>query len=486
MNFLRHPAWLWLSKNDKYKLPPFDAATQARFDAGNLFESYAEKLFSDGLKLNKEGSNWYQNLLLQTEEAIFTGAKTILQARFLADDITCICDVIKFVGEKQIDLYEIKSSSSVNASHYPDLAFQTIVLEDCGYVIRNIAVIHVNKEYVRRGQIDTEKLTKVTDVTDKVKKRLNFTRENIKIAIKTAKQPEIPNMSPSLCGLSCTTNWLEIYKTINGIDKGDGSVYDIYSPSATLIGKLEAANITRIDDIPEDFAGLSEKQRWQIKALKQNKIFIDSNKIKQFLGKIEYPIYFLDYETLSSVIPYFDGHKPSRDVPFQYSLHTIDKPGAEVQHTGYLHKENSDPALPLSESLKQNIGVKGTILVWWESMEKGCNASLAEIAPEYKKFYEDLNTRIIDLIIPFFCYYYVDKRFNGSASIKDVLPVLVPELNHKNLDISEGLLAQRLWMDAVLDNNRPNEKEKILKDLWDYCKLDTLAMVEIYKILSRL
>ena len=42
MLFLRHPAWLWLKKNNPSKLPPVDAATQAIFDAGHAFEPCVE------------------------------------------------------------------------------------------------------------------------------------------------------------------------------------------------------------------------------------------------------------------------------------------------------------------------------------------------------------------------------------------------------------------------------------------------------------
>lgn len=87
---------------------------------------------------------------------------------------------------------------------------------------------------------------------------------------------------------------------------------------------------------------------------------------------------------------------------------------------------------------------------------------------------------------PFSKNWYVDSAFKGSASIKYVLPALIPELSHKNLDISEGATAQRLWMEAVLDGKRDDEKEKILDDLIEYCKLDTLAMVEIYNVLKDL
>ena len=60
MLFLRHPAWLWLKKLDKYKLPPVDASLQAMFDAGHEFESYVEKIYPDAIRL---GFNNYQEYL---------------------------------------------------------------------------------------------------------------------------------------------------------------------------------------------------------------------------------------------------------------------------------------------------------------------------------------------------------------------------------------------------------------------------------------
>jgi hypothetical protein len=89
-------------------------------------------------------------------------------------------------------------------------------------------------------------------------------------------------------------------------------------------------------------------------------------------------------------------------------------------------------------------------------------------------------------MIPFSQNWYVDADFCGSASIKKVLPVLVPSLSHKELDISDGSSAQRLWMEAVLDGKRPDEKDKILDDLIKYCGLDTFAMVEIFRKLQDL
>jgi len=51
MLFLRHPAWLWLKKFEKDKLPPIDANLQVMFDAGHEFEGYVEKLYPNAVRL---------------------------------------------------------------------------------------------------------------------------------------------------------------------------------------------------------------------------------------------------------------------------------------------------------------------------------------------------------------------------------------------------------------------------------------------------
>lgn len=253
---------------------------------------------------------------------------------------------------------------------------------------------------------------------------------------------------------------------------------------ADRVGQLEALGITRLIDIPADFA-LNSKQQLQVQATRQNKPILQPDKIAEFLGGFTYPLYFFDYETMSSLVPYFDGMRPYQQVPFQYSLHVLDAPGAELKHVEYLHRDNSNPAEALSKALKSHIGQTGSIITWNMSFETNCNTTLGELVPEYAAFYEQLNSRIVDLMVPFMNDWYVDKRFGGSASIKNVLPILVPELSYKALGIQEGTAASRLWMEAVLDGSRDGEKEQILGDLVEYCGLDTLAMVEIFKVLSK-
>jgi hypothetical protein len=442
MLFLRQPAWLWLKKNDPKKIPPIDENTQALFDSGHQFEPYAESQFPEGVTLGFSDYSEYLSLPQRTQDAIVRGDQVLFQPRFEWGGFTCICDIVCFVGYNEVDLYEIKASTSAKVEHEFDLAFQTAVLEGTGLKVRNIYVIHVNNQYVRSGPIEDDKITLTEDVTGKVRAKGELTAKYMPMALAVAQQPNMPDPSPALAKLGSKKDWLRIYENI----------------------------------VPQ------EPKVWP----EDTKPVIQQEQVKQFLGELKYPLYFLDYETLMSLVPYFDGHRPYQQVPFQYSLHILQSPDAELEWREYLHRDNSDPARPLTEQLIKDVGDAGTVLVWYEGFEKARNKELGDMLPEYKAAMDAINDRVIDLMLPFKNKWYDDPRCEGSASIKKVLPVLCPELSYKSLGIQEGGSAQRLWMEAVLDEKRADQKDKILADLLEYCKLDTLAMVEIYRKLVTL
>ena len=89
-----------------------------------------------------------------------------------------------------------------------------------------------------------------------------------------------------------------------------------------------------------------------------------------------------------------------------------------------------------------------------------------------------------DMMDPFRLGWYVDKDFFGSASIKKVMPVVVPELTYVGLTIQDGLAAQREWMDVILHSKNSTNRSQVLKDLRSYCTMDTLAMVRILDALN--
>lgn len=439
---LKQPAWLWVDKNDPTKIPPVDEATQAMLDAGHAFEPYVESLFPGGVTLGFSDADEYASLPLRTQQALDAGARVLFQPRFEWREFTCMPDIVSVIGGRAVHLYEIKSNTRVKPEHLEDLAFQKVLLEGNGFDVQNVSVIHVNNQYVRQGEVDPKGLTVIAEVTDEVNEIALRTPEYMQAALGAATQATMPDPNPALAKFGSKPEWMKVYN-------------NIFPPEARVW--------------PED-----------------TKPEINKAEIERFLGELQYPLYFFDYETMQGLVPYFDGQRPYQQVPFQYSLHIIHEPGGEVEHREYLHKDNTNPVPALAKQLVEDMGDAGSIVTWNMRFEKSVNEELGRMYPEYAEQITAINERVVDLMIPFKAKWYDDPRFEGSASIKKVLPVMCPELSYQDLGIHDGSSAQRLWMEAVLDETRADQKDQILADLTEYCKMDTWAMVRIWQELLKI
>ncbi len=481
--YLKHPAWLWLKKHNKNILPEPDATLQALFASGNRYEAYAEELFPKGITLGWNNFSEYQDLPQRTQKALSDGAATLFQGRFVYEDLTCIIDVLQRVDGNVFDLFEIKASTSAKTSHIPDLAFQVHVLRGAGLSIRRVGVVHVNRDYTRNGPLDIEALSTIEDVTEDVFEELETTPANVKAALKVMQLEAMPDPSPRHVARGAMNDWLEIYHlTKPGLT--DDSIYNLAALQPDQAAALEDGGVKRLRDIPSDF-DLTKRQTRQVESEKADEPYVDRKAIQGFLNELQYPLYFLDYETFSDVIPAFDGLRPYQQVPFQYSLHIQRAPGAELEHREYLHVENTNPISQLLAQLKRDIGPEGSVIVWYAPFEVGRNNDMADMSPDDAAFLENVNLRVVDLMQPFKDGHYVDKKFAGSTSIKKVLPVLVPDLSYDGLDIGNGSVAQQAWMDVVLRGNHPESREEVFENLRTYCALDTLAMVRIFEALTQ-
>ena len=482
--YLRHPAWLWLKKHRKSVLPEPDASLQALFESGHRFEELAEQRFPDAVKLGFNDYNEYRDLPRRTHELLVDGAETILQGRFEHGRATCIIDVLQRVEGNLFDLFEIKASTSAKREHIPDLAFQAMVLEGAGVEIRNLGVVHVNRDYVRAGPIDVEAIATIADVTDNVRNLGGETIAQVDDAVKVMDLAGMPDVSPRYLQSGSMSEWMEIFEAVSEPIE-TYSIYHLASIKAEQVGRLEDDGIRSLADIPDDFP-LTERQKRQVTAVKTDRRAIDIAQIRSFIGAVQFPQYFLDYETFSDVIPAFDGIRPYQQVPFQYSLHIRRSPAAELEHREYLHEDNSNPVPFLLARLMQDIGDTGSVIVWHDPFETRRNTEMGEMSPAHADFLADVNARVIDLIDPFKYGWFVDKDFFGSSSIKKVLPVLAPDLSYGALDIQDGGTAQRKWMEVVFHGNHPQRRQEIFASLRAYCELDTLAMVRIFDVVAEL
>ena len=153
-----------------------------------------------------------------------------------------------------------------------------------------------------------------------------------------------------------------------------------------------------------------------------------------------------------------------------------------MTHKEFLEREARLP-LPLVEQMQTDIGAVGSLVSWHASFEKARNREMAERFPNKSDFLTGINDRMLDLEDVFKAD-YVDARFDGSTSIKKVLPVICPELSYADLDVQDGASAMESWMQMVKAD--AEEAEQISNALLSYCERDTFAMVEIYRFLTGL
>ena len=167
--------------------------------------------------------------------------------------------------------------------------------------------------------------------------------------------------------------------------------------------------------------------------------------------------------------------------------------GIQCEKQLYLFKQHYDWQDPVSESqqaifefienLLRDTEGDGDILVYNQALE---TSRLKEIAREFPKYANDIEerlTRIRDLMVPFRKKYYYKSEMKGSYSIKYVLPALVPNLSYEGLEIAEEGAAMNAFESLIYETDFI-KIEETRKYLLEYCKVDTLAMVEILNVLN--
>lgn len=450
-----------------------------RIEQGNEVEGYARQLFPDGILLEGTPAQTKH----ATEKAVAAGEKTIFQATVITGEgLLAKADVIVRDGDVW-DIYEVKSTTEIKKEHYLDAAFQKVAFVQAGYQIGKVNIVYLNKEYIRHGKIRPNELFIIENVDAEVDKLLPEVKAAALDAvayINKVEEPKTCSCVQKSKGKHCPT-----FKYFHP-DVPDYSVYNLSRATDKTIAPLVDLEIFHIHDIPDDYK-LSEKQRNQVVVHKLGQPMIHPEMIREELDQLVFPQYYLDYETISTAIPMFDDCKPYQQVPFQYSLHVLREPGGELEHYEYLARHGDKNPIPaLLAQMKREIGDEGSVIVWYKPFETSRNKEMAKMYPEYSDFLLHVNERVYDLMDVFSKQYHVHPLFLGKTSIKYVLPVLVPELSYKEMQIQNGGIACLRWFQMATGVVPNEEGDKIYKNLLKYCELDTLAMYKIYEVLLTL
>lgn len=413
----------------------------------------------------------------RTQTALYNGATCLFEAAFVYDGILVRCDILRKLPGGRWELIEVKSTTQIKPHHLHDAAIQKYVVSGAGLVVQAVKLMYVNSQ----GCVfpDLASFFCETDVTRPVARLIRKLPKNVETLRGRLAQADAP---PVLIGAHCDTPYPCPAKSHCWQHVPPESIFTIPRLSARKIAALVRRGILSIHDIPPGFA-LSPPQAAYVERVKAGTPLIDAQAIGWRLGELVYPIYFFDFETYAYAVPRFWGMRPYQQLPFQYSLHVLEADGG-VRHADYLHRDGSDPRSGLAHALVNHIGPTGSVVVYNARFERTVLRDLAHTQPVYRQRLRSINARLWDQL-EIFDRHYLDPRFEGSNSIKRVLPVLAPHLSYADLNVKRGDQAQAVWGEMIVCAD-PARKAQMAGDLLAYCARDTQAMLEIHHMLCRL
>jgi len=411
--------------------------------------------------------------LAETQEAIATRADTMFfEASFTWNGCSVRADAIRAMGSEW-DLIEIKSGKSpddgekVKAEYVDDLAYTRMVAGGAGLKVSRCLLVLINRDYRLNGSTEMFTYVDVTDIVTARAAELATIAEDVVVKVGADQRPE-----PEMIFACKDCDYFDTECVGVGIPD---PLFVIPRINAKKFEALKGHE--RISRIPPD-ADLTAIQRGVVEVIQGGVPRVDRDGLG-VLDLVQWPVRYLDFETVMPPLPWFEEVAPYEAMPFQYSLHVIDAPGADVRHHEYLAPITGDWRRDMTETMLRALGDAGSIVVY-SGYEKGRLKALAETFPHLANALNAVIARLFDLE-QVFKKGYQHPGFGGRTSIKNVLPVMVPELNYTTLAVNNGDDALGVFGLMRVGVTDPEFVSAHRERLLEYCKLDTYAMVRLHE-----
>jgi CRISPR/Cas system-associated exonuclease Cas4 (RecB family) len=561
-------------------------------DGGYMVEKMAKLLFKDGREMGNwdEPVKAFE----QTQEAILSGDVTLFEATVIHGQMQARIDILRRQGntleiievksksddadEEAVSTFRGKQGG-INSKWRPyleDVTFQVLLLKRAFpkfEVVPKLCIVDKDKtatdnltfdkfpfhrEPETRGwrrpvveftgdvqRLRTEHLLSIQNVSKEVDELYKEVEVAADELVLTLQAEPITKVRPEI-GKKCKKceYRLPMDAKLNGfrdcwgkLAAADPHLLDLYridlagGKNNDLVGALAAEGKSRLADMPQDLlsGATAVRQMLQLDYTAKGEEFVDP-KLPTLLGKHAYPLHFIDFEGSRLALPYHTGMHPYEQAAFQWSCHTIRKPGGTIEHTEWLNTEDAFPNFEFARTLREQIGDEGTVYVWWATYEltvlrdilgqmDGCSEKDVTLAKWLAKMTDKSSKRVVDLY-QLAKLFYFHPAMKGSLSIKYVLPAVwqsnsslwehplfrryfkrdkdgkllnpydaltaLPLVNDHGLEadeiVKEGTGAMRVYQDMMFDRSRTElgVRDSLIKLLLQYCELDTAAMVMIW------
>jgi hypothetical protein len=444
-------------------------------DAGAAVGKSAQLLFPYGVLVDE--APWEHDLAVEHTRDLMADpeVQAIFEAAYEYGDIRIRADIMERLGDNSWGLREVKSSSRVKRSYVDDVGVQLYVLQGLGVEVPSVELIHINTKYTRGEHgIHWPYLFTRADLTHEATDAclgVDATSADLLRVLADKNQPAIVagKQCPSTCNYwgHCTQDMPEDW------------VHRLPQLSKEKFEELRDQGIESIRDIPDDYK-LNLTQRRVREVWLNGEPYISPG-LAEALGQLALPASFLDFETMSPATPLYPGTRPFQRVPFQWSLHHVDENGSS-KHDEFLALGDMNPTLEFLTTLIDALTGSDRPIVVYSSFEKSTLNDISKQFPDLDGDIQAIIDRLVDLL-PIVRTNTYFRGYNGSFSIKAVAPTLAPHLSYKKLGhVADGLAASSAFGRIVSGELLPDEDAASLRSaLLEYCKLDTLAMVEVHR-----
>lgn len=408
-----------------------------------------------------------------TARLMASGTRVIYEASFLWDGLFASVDILVRRGP-QWHAYEVKSGTSIKEHYLADAAFQLHVIRGAGIPISRFFIMHVDSRFQRFGPIEPSALFQIVPVMRRLRLMLPEMVGQVEELKRVLTSEQIPEKD---IGPHCSSPHPCPFTDHCWSHVPSPSIFDIMHLGGARKFELYYQGVYRQEELPDGYH-LSEMQRLQVSATVSGVDYVNEPALKDWLNRLVYPLYLMDFECFQPAVPLYDGTRPYQQIPFQFSVHQTECPGGPTEHREFLAEAGPDPRPAFIEALLTATGTSGTVLAYNKSFELGRLRELAAEFPDRALEIHALITRVADLMEPFEKKWYYAPGMQGSHSIKNVLPAMVPGLHYESLEISNGQAASEAFEELIYIDE-PQREQEIRAHLLAYCKLDTEAMVYI-------
>ncbi len=482
--FRQCPKRLWLEVH-RPTLRNDSAETKASFEVGNVVGDIARQLYDPsgkGVLLDAKRDGFDQ--VFKRSKDLLDSLQPIFEAGYAFNGALALADVMlpaKQKGKRVWDMVEVKSSTGVKDYHRDDVAIQSYIARNAGVPLASIALAHIDSDWTYPGDGDYDGLLIECDLTTEAFGREKEVEEWIAGAHKTvAKKAEPKICTGEQCNSPFACGFIEYCQSQE--PQAEYPVYWLPRIQAKALKEYVAEHpALDLRETPNEL--LNDLQLRVKEHSLAGKVYFDEAGAATALKGHKLPAYFLDFETIQFAVPIWKGTRPYQQIPFQFSLHTLNGKD-NLDSKAFLDLSGSDPSKAFAESLISVCGKKGPIFVYNAGFE---GARINELAERFRRLAPDLlaiKGRLVDLHPITKANYYHPSQ-HGSWSIKAVLPAVAPDLSYEKLDgVQNGGMAMEAYLEAIHPDTSPERKDEIEHQLLEYCGLDTFAMVRLWQFLA--